>query len=48
MEQELATLDFLETQIESARQRLEAIMNGSVEADPLKKLPVSGRSSAWF
>jgi transposase len=43
VEQELATLDFLETQIESAEQRLEAIMNVSVEADLLKTLPCVGR-----
>jgi len=42
IEQELATLDFLETQIESAEQRLEAIMQLSVEADPLKTLPCVG------
>src|SRR3984893_4741435 len=40
--QELATLDFLETQIESAEQRLEAIMKVSVEADLLKSLPCVG------
>ena len=40
--QELATLDFLETQIESAEQRLEAIMQVSVEADLLKTLPCVG------
>jgi hypothetical protein len=39
VEQELTTLDFLETQIESAEQRLEAIMKVSVEADVLKTLP---------
>lgn len=43
VEQELATLDFLETQIESAEQRLEVIMNVSVEADLLKTLPCVGR-----
>src|SRR6204780_4761005 len=42
VEQELATLDFLETQIESAEQRLEAIMQVSVEADLLKTLPCVG------
>src|SRR6202040_3336587 len=42
IEQELATLDFLETQIESAEQRLEAIMQVSVEADLLKTLPCVG------
>jgi len=36
IEQELATLDFLETRIESAERRLEAIMKVSVEADLLK------------
>ena len=43
VEQELATLDFLETQIESAEQRLEAIMKVSVEADLLKTLPCVGQ-----
>ena len=38
----MATLDFLETQIESAEQRLEAIMQVSVEADRLKTLPCVG------
>jgi transposase len=42
IEQELATLDFLETQIESAERRLEAIMKVSVEADLLKTLPCVG------
>jgi transposase len=42
IEQELATLDFLETQIESAEQRLESIMRVSVEADLLKTLPCVG------
>src|SRR6201988_1986089 len=42
IEQELAKLDFLETQIESAEQRLEAIMKVSVEADLLKTLPCVG------
>jgi transposase len=43
VEQELTTLDFLETQIESAEQRLEAIMKVSVEADLLKTLPCVGK-----
>jgi transposase len=43
VEQELATLDFLETQIESAEERLEAIMKVSVEADLLKTLPCVGK-----
>jgi transposase len=43
VEQELATLDFLETQIESAEKRLEAIMKVSVEADLLKTLPCVGK-----
>jgi transposase len=43
VEQELATLDFLETQIESAERRLEAIMKVSVEADLLKTLPCVGK-----
>jgi transposase len=42
IEQELAALDFLETQIESAEQRLETIMKVSVEADLLKTLPCVG------
>jgi transposase len=42
IEQELATLDFLETQIESTEQRLQAIMQVSVEADLLKTLPCVG------
>jgi transposase len=42
VEQELVALDFLETQIESAEQRPEAIMNVSVEADLLKTLPCVG------
>jgi transposase len=41
--QELATLDFLNTQIESAEQRLEAIMKVSAEADLLKTLPCVGK-----
>jgi transposase len=40
--QELATLDFLETQIGSAEKRLEAIMKVSAEADLLKTLPCVG------
>jgi transposase len=43
VEQELTTFDFLETQIESAEQRLEAIMKVSVEADLLKTLPCVGK-----
>ncbi|HEX3681273.1 MAG TPA: IS110 family transposase [Bryobacteraceae bacterium] len=43
VEQELATLDFLNTQIESAERRLEAIMKVSVEADLLKTLPCVGK-----
>jgi transposase len=43
VEQELATLDFLETQVESAEKRLEAIMKVSVEADLLKTLPCVGK-----
>jgi transposase len=43
VEQELATLEFLETQIETAEQRLEAIMKVSVEADLLKTLPCIGK-----
>ena len=42
IEQELATLDFLEMQIQSAERRLEAIMKVSVEADLLKTLPCVG------
>jgi transposase len=42
VEGELATLDFLETQIESAEHRLEAIMQVSAEADLLKTLPCVG------
>jgi hypothetical protein len=37
--QELATLDFLEAQIESAQQRLDAIMMVSVEADTPRPHP---------
>src|SRR5260370_20214388 len=43
VEQELATLDFLETQIEAAEHRLESIMKVSVEADLLKTLPCVGK-----
>jgi transposase len=43
VEQELATLDFLQIQLESAEQRLESIMNVSVEADLLKTLPCVGK-----
>ena len=43
IEQELATLDFLKTQIESAERRLEAIMKVSVDADLLKTLPCVGK-----
>src|ERR1700752_4705162 len=42
IEQELAMVDFLKIQIESAEQRLKAIMKGSVEADLLKTLPCVG------
>ena len=42
IEQELATLDFLEGEIKSAEQRLEAIMKVSAEADLLKTLPCVG------
>jgi transposase len=41
--QELATLDFLETQIDEAERRLTAIMLASVEADLLKTLPCVGK-----
>ncbi len=37
VEQELATLDFLEMQIKSAEERLEKIMKVSVEADLLRR-----------
>lgn len=40
---ELAVLDFLEVQIESAEKRLETIMAASVEADLLKTLPCIGK-----
>jgi len=43
VERELATLDFLETQVESAERQLEAIMKVSVEADLLKTLPCVGK-----
>ena len=43
VEQELTTLDFLATQIESAERRLEAIMKVSAEADLLKTLPCVGK-----
>jgi transposase len=43
VEQELAMVDFLKIQIESAEQRLEAIMKVSVEADLLKTLPCVGK-----
>jgi transposase len=42
VEQELATVDFLKTQIESAEQRLEGIRKVSVEADLLQSLPCVG------
>src|SRR5262249_39887114 len=42
VEQELRALDFLETQIEAAEERLEAIMKVSAEADLLKTLPCVG------
>jgi transposase len=40
--QELDTLDFLETEIDSAEKRLKALMSVSVEADLLKTLPCVG------
>src|SRR5258706_367931 len=43
VEQELAALDFLETQIDSTEQRLETIMKVNVEADLLKTLPCVGK-----
>jgi transposase len=43
VEQELTTLDFLETQIDSAEHRLEAIMKVSAEADLLKTLLCVGK-----
>lgn len=42
IERELATLDFLETQIESAEKQLKSIMQVSAEADLLKTLPCVG------
>jgi transposase len=42
VEQELATVDFLKTQIESAERRLEGLRKVSVEADVLKTLPCVG------
>jgi transposase len=42
IDQELATLDFLETQIEAAEERLETIMEVSAEADLLQTLPCVG------
>lgn len=42
IEQELATLDFLEMQIEAAERRLKAIMKVSADADLLKTLPCVG------
>ena len=42
VEQELATVDFLKTQIESAERRLEGLRRMSVEADLLKTLPCVG------
>jgi hypothetical protein len=47
VEQELAAVDFLQTQIESAKQRLDAIMKVSVEADLLKTRLAWERFSAW-
>ena len=41
--QELATLDFLDSQVESTERRLEMIMQASVEADLLKTLPCVGK-----
>jgi transposase len=43
IEQELATLDFLEMEIESTESRLAEIMKVSVEADLLKTLPCVGK-----
>src|SRR5262245_12597806 len=43
IEQELATVDFLEMQIKAAEDRLKAIMQVSVEADLLKTLPCVGK-----
>src|SRR6266513_2028037 len=45
IEQELATLDFLELEIRDAEQRLESIMKVSVEADLLRTLPSIGKDS---
>ena len=42
IERELATLDFLETQIGSAEKQLKSIMKVSAEADLLKTLPCVG------
>ena len=42
VEQELATVDFLKTQIESAERRLEGLRKMRVEADLLKTLPCVG------
>ena len=42
IERELKTLDFLETQIESAEKQLATIMSVSAEADLLKTLPCVG------
>lgn len=42
IQQELATLDFLEGEIKSVEKQLEAIMEVSVEADLLKTLPCVG------
>jgi transposase len=42
VEQELATVDFLKSQIESAERRLEGLRKMSVEADLLKTLPCVG------
>ena len=43
VQQELSTLDFLETQIKSTEQRLGALMRVSAEADLLKTLPCVGK-----
>ena len=43
VEQELATVDFLQTQIEAAEERLKQIMQVSAEADLLKTLPCVGK-----
>ena len=47
VEQELTALDFLETPIEAAEERLEAIMEVSAEADLLKTLPCVGTILSW-